>query len=134
MKLTFYGGVNEVTGANYLLESGNTRILIDCGLLQSGHFLENPNWEAFEYNPKEINAVIPTHAHIDHTGLLPKLVKEGFVGKVYSTPPTKDFANLLLLDSEHVLISEAERTGKPPLYGVREIEELMARWETVPYH
>ena len=133
MKLTFYGGVNEVTGANYLLESGNTRILIDCGLLQSGHFLENPNWEAFEYNPKEINAVIPTHAHIDHTGLLPKLVKEGFVGKVYSTPPTKDFANLLLLDSEHVLISEAERTGKPPLYGVREIEELMARWETVPY-
>lgn len=134
MRLTFYGGVKEVTGANYLLESGDTKILIDCGLLQGGHFSEDHNWRPFPYNPKEITAVFPTHAHIDHTGLFPKLVKEGFTGKVYSTPPTKDFANLLLTDSEHILINEAKKLNQPPLYGVREIEELMASWEGVPYH
>lgn len=134
MKLTFYGGVGEVTGANYLLESGDTKILVDCGLHQGGSFSENPNWDPFPYNPADISAVIPTHAHIDHTGLLPKLVKGGFKGKVYSTPPTRDFANLLLLDSEHVLIEEAERLGKPVLYGVREVEELMAKWTGIPYH
>lgn len=134
MRLTFYGGVGEVTGANYLLESGSTKILIDCGLHQSGSFSENPNWDPFPYNPKDIAAVFPTHAHVDHTGLLPKLVKGGFQGKVYSTPPTRDFANLLLLDSEHVLIEEAERLGKPVLYGIREVEELMAKWIGIPYH
>ena len=134
MKLTFYGAVKEVTGANYLLESGNTKILIDCGLFQGGTFSEKQNWEPFPFDPKEISAVFITHAHVDHTGRLPKLVKDGFQGKVYSTPPTKDFANLLLLDSEHILLEEAERFKLPLLYGVREVEELMAHWEGVSYH
>ncbi len=134
MKLTFYGGVKEVTGANYLLESGGTKILIDCGLHQGGHFSSEHNWDPFPYDPKGISAVFITHSHIDHTGRLPKLMKDGFRGKVYSTPPTRDFANLLLLDSEHVLLESAEHFKKPALYGVREIEELMARWEGVPYH
>lgn len=134
MKLTFYGGVKEVTGANYLLESGGTKILIDCGLHQGGHFSSEHNWDPFLYDPKSIAAVFITHAHIDHTGRLPKLVKDGFIGKVYSTPPTKDFANLLLLDSEHVLLESAEHFKKPALYGIREVEKLMARWEGVPYH
>lgn len=134
MRLTFYGAIKEVTGANYLLESGNTKVLIDCGLHQGGAFSEKHNWEPFPYDPKSITAVIVTHAHIDHTGRLPKLVKEGFTGKVYSTPPTKDFANLLLLDSEHILLQEAERLKKPPLYGIRDVEELMSHWEGVPYH
>lgn len=134
MRLTFYGGVKEVTGANYLLESGDTKILIDCGLRQGSSFSEKLNWEPFPYDPKTIDAVFVTHAHIDHTGRLPKLVKDGFRGKVYSTPPTRDFANVLLLDSEHVLLESAERFKKPALYGVREIEELMACWEGVPYH
>jgi metallo-beta-lactamase family protein len=133
MKLTFYGGVKEVTGANYLLESGDTKILIDCGLHQGGSFCEKHNWEPFKYNPEEIAAVFLTHAHIDHSGRLPKLLKERFKGRVYSTPPTKDFANLLLLDSEHVLVDEATRFKKPALYTVRDIEELMTRWEDVPY-
>ena len=77
MKLTFYGGVKEVTGANYLLESGDTKILIDCGLHQGGHFCSERNWDPFPYNAKSINAVFITHAHIDHTGLLPKLAKDG---------------------------------------------------------
>ncbi len=123
-----------VTGANYLLESGGQKILIDCGLHQGNKFCEKLNFEVFPYDPKEISAVFITHAHVDHTGLLPKLVKSGFKGKVYSTPPTKDFAELLLLDSEHILMEDAEHLGVPPLYGVREIEELMARWEGVEYH
>ncbi len=135
MRLTFCGGVSEVTGANYLLESGDTKILIDCGLHQGSHFSEEHNWDPFSaYNVKEIAAVFPTHAHIDHTGLLPRLVKAGFHGKVFSTPPTKDFANLLLLDTEHILLEEAEKFSRPVLYGVREIEELMSHWEAVPYH
>lgn len=123
-----------VTGANYLLESGGQKILIDCGLHQGNRYCEKLNFESFPYDPKEISAVFITHAHVDHTGLLPKLVKGGFSGKVYSTPPTKDFAELLLLDSEHILLEDAEHLGVPSLYGVREIEELMARWEGVEYH
>lgn len=134
MKLTFYGGAKMVTGANYLLESGGQKILIDCGLHQGNRFCEKLNFEVFPYDPKEISAVFITHAHVDHTGLLPKLVKNGFKGKVYSTPPTKDFTELLLLDSEHILMEDAEHLGVSPLYGVREIEELMARWEGVDYH
>ncbi len=141
MKLTFHGGAGEVTGANYLLESDPstgsgqvTRIMIDCGLHQGTHFCEKHNWEPFPYDPKSINAVFLTHAHIDHSGRLPKLIKDGFHGTVYSTPPTRDFANLLLLDSEHMLIEAAERFKLPNLYGVREIEELMANWKGLKYH
>ncbi|MBI2024989.1 MAG: MBL fold metallo-hydrolase [Candidatus Harrisonbacteria bacterium] len=134
MTLTFHGGAKMVTGANYLLESGGEKILIDCGLHQGSNFCEKHNWENFPYNPAEISAVLITHAHIDHTGRLPKLVKDGFVGKVYSTPPTRDFAREMLLDSEHILLQDAERFRLPALYGVRDIEELMARWEGVEYH
>jgi len=134
MKLTFYGAVRQVTGSNFLLEAKKQKILIDCGLHQGSNFCERHNWDPFPYNPKEISAVLVTHPHIDHVGRLPKLYKEGFRGKIYSTFPAKDFANLLLLDSEHVLIQEAEKFKQPFLYGVREIEELMAQWEGVEYH
>ncbi|MBU6141819.1 MBL fold metallo-hydrolase [Patescibacteria group bacterium] len=134
MKITFFGGTGEVTGSNYLVESGETKVLVDCGLHQGEHFSARHNWEAFPYDPKGIDAVFVTHAHLDHTGRLPKLVKEGLRGRVHSTPPTRDFANLLLLDSEHVLLDEAQRTGNPPLYGVREVEDLMGQWDVLPYH
>ena len=138
MRITFCGGIGGVTGANYLLETSDkgqaTRILVDCGLHQGGGFSEKQNWDPFLYNPKEISAVFVTHAHVDHTGLLPKLVREGFTGKVYSTPPTKDFANLLLLDSEHILLQESEWRKKPAIYNVRDLEELATYWEGIPYH
>jgi len=134
MKLTFNGGVGEVTGANYLLESGTKKILIDCGLHQGSHFSDQLNWESFPYNPAEIDAVVITHTHIDHTGLLPKLVRDGFKGRVISTEPTKDFAKILLMDSEHILLQEAERHKKEPLYTLRDIEDLMAKWEGYRYH
>src|SRR3989338_10495879 len=109
MKLTFYGGAGSVTGANYLFESKQgTRILVDCGLYQESHYAERRNFEPFPYDPKSIQATFITHAHIDHIGRIPQLVKNGFSGAIYSTPPTKDFAELLLLDSEHILSKESE--------------------------
>lgn len=134
MKIIFYGGVGEVTGANYLVEHEGKSILIDCGLTQGGYFAEKVNWDKFPYEPKKISAVFVTHAHIDHTGLLPKLVKNGFKGKIYSTPPTRDFANLLLSDSDHILKQASESLKKPVLYAEQDIEKLMAVWEGVPYH
>jgi metallo-beta-lactamase family protein len=141
MKLTFCGGAGEVTGANYLLEfpdpdqpDGIHRVLIDCGLAQGSHFLEAHNYEPFTYDPATINEVFVTHAHIDHTGRLAKLVRDGFKGVVYSTPPTRDFGELLLLDSQHILQQEADRLGKQVIYEDRNIGDLMQLWKGVSYH
>jgi metallo-beta-lactamase family protein len=134
MKLTFYGGVGEVTGSNYMLESGGEKILIDCGLHQGSHYAERLNFEPFPYDPKTISAVLVTHAHIDHTGRLPKLFKDGFRGNIFSTPATKDFSELLLLDSENILFKEAEREKKPPLYTVDDVNRAMGIWRKIDYH
>ena len=134
MKLTFYGGAKLVTGSNYLLESENAKILIDCGLHQGSNFCEDLNFKPFPYDPKSIDAVFITHAHIDHTGRLPQLYKAGFRGKIYSTPPTKDFSEHLLIDSEHLLMREAEKRNVPPLYSINEINETMGLWEGIKYH
>ncbi len=122
-----------MTGANYLLEAGGHKLLVDCGLAQGGHYIEHQNFEPFAYDPKEIEAVFVTHAHIDHTGRLPRLVKEGFAGRIYSTHPTRDFAEALLLDSEQLLTREAEREGHPPLYGTEDINRTMGLWQGVNY-
>ncbi|MGC9598927.1 MAG: MBL fold metallo-hydrolase [Minisyncoccia bacterium] len=136
MKLTFYGGVGEVTGANYLLESGLpvTKIMVDCGLHQGSHYAERRNFDPFPYDPKDAAAVFITHSHLDHTGRLPSLVRAGFHGTVYSTAATKDFAELMLLDSEHILQTEAEREKKPPLYTTEDIMQLRTRWRGLRYH
>lgn len=134
MRLNFYGGARMVTGSNFLLEAGNKKILIDCGLVQGSKICERDNFEPFAYKPSDISAVFVTHAHIDHTGRLPKLVKEGFGGKIYSTAPTKDSAELLLLDSEHILSEEAAQFKLPPLYSADDVSRTMAFWETAAYH
>lgn len=130
-----------VTGANYLFEakdpaspSGFTRILVDCGLHQGSNFCERHNWEPFPYDPKSIKAVFVTHAHIDHIGRLPKLFKDGFAGEVYSTPPTRDFGALMLLDSQHILGEEAVRLRQPPLYDISHVDGLMKIWQGAEYH
>ncbi len=123
-----------MTGSNYLLEAGGHKILVDCGLAQGGHYIEHQNFEPFPYDPAEIEAVFITHAHIDHTGRLPKLLKDGFKGTIYSTPPTKDFVEALLLDSEQLLKREAEREGHPPLYNVGDVEHVMQVWRVAEYH
>ena len=134
MKLTFCGGAGAVTGASYLLESGGVKILIDCGLHQGNSFIEDQNFQPFPYDPKEISAVFVTHAHIDHIGRLPQLVKRGFKGIIYSTPPTKDFAEFLLLDSEHLLKEEAGKRRLPPLYETTDIIKTMGLWQKRKYH
>jgi metallo-beta-lactamase family protein len=134
MYLTFWGGAGKVTGANYILETSEQKIMIDCGLHQGSDYCDECNFKPFPYNPKEIEAVFITHAHIDHIGRLPKLYKEGFRGKIFSTPPTKDFALNLLLDSQHILNKEAEAKKKPPLYDTQDVKKLMELWEGTPYH
>lgn len=137
-KLHFFGGVGEVTGSNYMLEAniGNktTRLLVDCGLFQGVKVAEEKNNENFPYDPETIDAVVVTHAHLDHIGRIPKLVKQGFGGKIYSTAPTKDFARLMLLDSLGVLEKEAKRNGKTePIYSENDIKLAMNQWEAKNY-
>lgn len=134
MKLTFHGGIGSVTGANYLLESGGTKILIDCGLFQGGHYAERKNFEPFPYDPKGIKAVFITHSHLDHIGRIPKLYKDGFRGSIYSTAACKDFSELLLLDSHHILAREAEREKRPPICEVEDVNEAMKLWKKRDYH
>ena len=140
MKLTFYGGTGEATGANYILESNagpdgkTTRIMVDCGLHQGGNVAERENFEAFPYDAKSVAAVFITHSHLDHIGRLPSLVRAGFAGKIYSTGATKDFAELMLIDSEHLLMKEAEREGKMPLYNNDDIAHVRRLWEGLNYH
>ena len=92
MKLTFVGGAKSVTGANYFLETTESRVLIDCGLRQGSRVGEEENYADFPYAPYSIDALLITHAHIDHVGRAPRLYKMGFRGKVFSTEPTKEFA------------------------------------------
>lgn len=109
MKITFLGASKTVTGSCYLIESDRYKLLVDCGLFQ-GEDVYNRNFEDFVFNPGEIDAVLLTHAHMDHSGLLPKLVKHGFNGKIFLTPPTAQLGEILLLDAAKIQeISLGER-------------------------
>lgn len=108
MRLTFLGGVGTVTGSKYLLEIGNQRILVDCGLFQGFKQLRLRNWERLPVSPKSIDAVVLTHAHLDHSGYLPLLARDGFAGPVFCTPTTRDLCGILLPDSGHLQEQDAE--------------------------
>lgn len=136
MKISFYGGAQEVTGSCFLFSdrSVGAKILIDCGLFQCPRFCDTRSQEPFPFDPREISAVFVTHAHIDHTGRLPKLIKEGFRGKIFSTPPTKELAELMLIDSLGVLEREARHHGEALIYSEEDIRQAIGRWETLEYH
>ena len=129
MKLSFHGGAREVTGACYLLETSGAKILVDCGLFQGCDECADLNFEPFRFDPSSIDLVLVTHAHLDHVGRLPKLIKEGFSGKIYSTAPTRELAFLILEDA----LSLAKRENKE-LYSGRDLEKTFRQWEDVPYH
>lgn len=116
MLITLKGAAREVTGSCYLVETSRTRLLVDCGMFQGSHVCQSRNFEAFDFDPKTIDAVILTHAHLDHTGRLPKLVKAGFRGKVYCTPPTVELTKLVLEDACQIMREDFKREYRPPLY------------------
>ncbi len=141
-RITFYGGARGVTGSNYLLETAprsdsgkGTRILIDCGFFQGSKISEDKNEEPFPYDVSTIDALFVTHGHLDHVGRIPKLVKDGFRGKIFSTPPTRDFGRLILVDSVGVMRKEARRARKKhPVYVENDVDRAMRDWEAVDYH
>ncbi len=108
----FLGGADSVTGSRYLIRVDDFTLLFDCGLFQGLKKLRLRNWDEFPIDASKIDAVVLSHAHIDHTGYLPKLVKEGFTGPVYCTPPTADLMEIMLLDSAKLQQEEAEYAGK----------------------
>ncbi len=139
MKLVFYGGTGTVTGANFLVESldnsgKKTSLLIDCGLMQGTEVSDRFNRQPFPYNPEEIHFLIVTHAHMDHIGRIPKLVKDGFKGKIISTPPTKEIAEILFEDALGIMDSDARKSGVSPIYDRQNVQNALSLWETVEYH
>ncbi len=134
MKIIFYGAAREVTGSNILVEAAGKKILLDCGLFQGSRLNEERNSEPFAYNPTQIDFVVICHAHLDHTGRLPKLYKNGFRGAVYATAPTKELARLVLLDADKLMVEEAKRNGGKVLYGQEDIDGVMELFEALGYN
>lgn len=130
----FYGGVGSVTGAHFMLDTGHERVLIDCGLVQGSAFADATNAEAFPYNPQEPTTLFVTHAHADHIGRIPKLVRDGFKGIIYSTPPTRALSAVMLEDAYEVMVAESRLHGTPILYERHDIDAALALWQEVPYH
>jgi metallo-beta-lactamase family protein len=130
----FFGGVGSVTGAHFVLDTGNERIAVDCGLEQGSDFAPEHNANDFPHDPSTLLALVVTHAHADHIGRIPKLVRDGFRGTIYSTPPTKDLAAIMLHDALSIMEYEAAHGGAEPLYGEQDITQALALWKTTPYH
>jgi len=141
-KVTFVGACGTVTGSSTLLEFGTTRLLVDCGLFQGDEELEQRNWRPFPFRPQEIDAVVLTHAHLDHTGLLPRLVAQGFGGPVYCTRPTRPLAGLVLDDAGELQEEEARFAKKKgysrhadpsPLFTARDAAQAFRLLEPLPF-
>ncbi|MCE9615768.1 MAG: MBL fold metallo-hydrolase [Lentisphaerae bacterium] len=141
--IQFLGAAQNVTGSSYLLQVGGTRVLVDCGLYQERDF-RSRNWEPFPVEPSSVDAVLLTHAHGDHAGLLPKLVREGFRGPIYGTAPTADIARIVLLDSakiqEEDIAFKRKRHAKEnragpfplePLYTIEDAERCIRRFKVI---
>lgn len=141
--LTFLGGIGQVTGSCYLLQTQSGRILLDCGLYQGSREAEQLNEADFDFEPASIDAVVLSHAHLDHSGRLPKLVKEGFKGRVFLTQGSYHLLDLLLSDAAALQLRDAEwenkrrkRARKPaiePLYSMDDVENLLALREAFKY-
>jgi metallo-beta-lactamase family protein len=139
VQVTFYGGVGTVTGANFLLESTKTKLLIDCGILQGTPEADMENKKSFPYDVTKIDYLFLTHAHMDHIGRVCKLVAEGFRGVICSTPETKELAHIMFLDAVKVMEMNARQvepgTETPkPMYGLDDVNTAMSLWKTIPYH
>ena len=141
MKLSFLGAAREVTGSCFLVEAANVRFLVDCGMVQGGRIAAARNHEPFAFDPASIDFVLLTHAHIDHSGLLPKLTRAGFKGSIYATPATVDLLGVMLPDSAHIQEIDAKRVAKrlkektvpPPLYTLQDAHECLQQVRGIEY-
>lgn len=143
MKISFLGATKIVTGSNFLIETKNTKFLIDCGMFQGNKSINRMNYCPFSFNPEEIDFMVLSHAHIDHSGRIPKLIKEGFKGDIYCTKATADLCSIMLPDSGHIQEMENEwdnrkrrRSGeklRDPLYTVKEAEDSLRYFKPVLY-
>jgi len=140
-KITFLGAAGTVTGSKYLVEANGKRLLVDCGLFQGNKELRLRNWDRLPEEPSSIDWVVLTHAHIDHTGYLPRLIRDGFAGPVFCNSATRDLCAILLPDSAHLQEEDAEHAvykgfskhAKPlPLYTVEEAEEALKKLRVIP--
>ncbi len=145
MKLSFFGAARQVTGSCYCLEAGGVRLLIDCGMYQERAYLSR-NWEPLPVPPESVDTLLLTHAHLDHSGLIPKLVRDGFTGRILTTSASAELAEIILTDSGHIQEEDAafkkkrhKREGRRgrypeiPLYTARDAREAVAQFDTVPY-
>jgi metallo-beta-lactamase family protein len=141
LKLTFLGAAGEVTGSSFLVEADGVRLLVDCGMFQGGREADGKNRARFAFDPAKLDCVLLTHAHIDHSGLLPRLVAEGFTGPVYATTATCDLLEVMLIDSAHIQEKEAEwmlkanarGASRVPLYTTAQVHRALRQLKPVEY-
>lgn len=142
MKITFHGAAQEVTGSCTMIETGTTRFLVDCGMFQGGREAAGRNRAPFAFDPRSIDFVLLTHAHIDHSGLLPKLWRDGFRGPIYTTPATAELLEIMLRDSAHIQEFDAERAKRhrnrdrasaEPIYTMADAEAVLGQLHPVNY-
>jgi len=139
MRITSYGGAGGVTGSKHLIEVDGHRILLDCGMFQGIRKEADQKNRVMPFDPRSLDAVVLSHAHIDHSGVLPVLTKRGYKGKVYTTCATRDLCSLMLLDSANIQARDAEWLSKknrafiPPLYEDTDVNEVMKRFVCFPY-
>lgn len=143
MEIGFLGGTGTVTGSKFLIHDNGTRVLVDCGLFQGLKELRLLNWGDFPFDAKDINAVILTHSHLDHSGALPLLVNKGFKGPIYCTEPTQELTKIILLDSAKIQEEDAEYANKKgfskhhpalPLYNTEDVEKTLPLLRTQKLH
>ncbi|MGB6874463.1 MAG: MBL fold metallo-hydrolase [Candidatus Acidiferrales bacterium] len=140
-KITFFGAVGAVTGSKYLVEASGKRLLVDCGLFQGPKELRQKNWDRFPVDPASIDWIVLTHAHIDHTGYLPRIVRDGFRGPIYANAATHELCALLLTDSAHLQEEDAQYATKKgysnhkpalPLYTVQDAQQALKLFQEIP--
>jgi metallo-beta-lactamase family protein len=140
--ITFHGAADTVTGSRHLLETAGKKVLVDCGLFQGRRDIRERNWQPFPVRPRELDAVVLTHAHLDHSGYLPRLRREGYDGPVYCTPATKDLLAIMLMDSARLQEEDAEHANRHkwsrhdpalPLYDQEDVRRFLPQLEAVTY-
>ncbi|MFZ2682196.1 MAG: MBL fold metallo-hydrolase [Patescibacteria group bacterium] len=134
MQLSFHGAVEEVTGSCFLLETSKAKILVDAGMKQGERMCMLKSLEPFQFDVKSLDAVVVTHAHFDHTGRLPELIKLGYTGPIYMTAPTKALTDIILEDSLKIMTENAERCGDPVPFGPEDKAAAIAQIRGIGYH